>query len=70
MTATAVGRTDFLTAPSQALLEVAERMGLPADRAHHLLWGVDTGRFNPAVDGGPVRVKSAARPGAVVYPWP
>jgi glycosyltransferase involved in cell wall biosynthesis len=55
LTTTAVRRADFLTAPSQPLLDAAASMGLVAGRGHHLLWGVDTGRFHPDVDGRGVR---------------
>ncbi len=55
LTRTALRRADFLTAPSQALLEAADRQGLRSGLGTHLLWGVDRGRFHPDLDPAPFR---------------
>lgn len=48
LTRRSVRRADFLTAPSEPLLQAARSLGAPPDRTVRMLWGVDRKRFNPA----------------------
>jgi len=63
LTRMALRRADFLTAPSQPLLEAAVEQGLAPGRERLMLWGVDRNRFHSGLDPEPFRTRLEVPPG-------